>query len=47
MKRVYYCPERKQWVSEPAILGPKNKHKPKGRRRASRDAVRATISGAR
>lgn len=46
-KHVRYDNEARRWVSEPFAYLPKTRHKPHGRRRMTRDAVRATTGGVR
>lgn len=46
-KHVWYDAEARKWVSAPFTYLPKCRHKPHGRRRMSRDAVRATEGGVR
>lgn len=46
-KHVWYDKEARRWVSAPFSYLPRVRHKPTGRRRVTRDAVRATIGGVR
>jgi len=46
-KHVWYDTEARKWVSTPFTYLPKTRHKSHGRRRMTRDAVRATIGGVR
>jgi len=47
VKHVWFDEKLKKWVSAPFSYLPKFRHKEKGRRRMTRDMVRATIGGVR
>lgn len=46
-KHVWFDEAERKWKSEPFSYLPRVRHKPHGRRRMTRDAVRATIGGVR
>lgn len=46
-KHVWFDEREKKWKSAPFSYLPRVRQKPNGRRRMTRDAVRATISGVR
>jgi len=46
-KHVWFDPEEKKWKSAPFAFLPRVRHKPRGRRRETRDSIRATIGGVR